>query len=283
VRASRGSEMAASRGQAAARILTLGIIALVAVMFLLPIYYLLVVASRDHDGTLDLLWFDGFAIWSNLAEVFDRPGFGRYVLNSVIMSTVSALGECILAGSAGYALAKMRFPGRSALFGLVVATLALSPIVTVIPVYVLVQRLHWTSSYLGLLVPLLLSGFGVFLIRQFALGIPDAVLDAARIDGASEMRIFFLVAVPLLRPALLTLFLVVFVAQWDNLLWPLRVSNDPDLWTLPVALSSFQTEIGVSYRLVMAGALIAIVPPLLLFATLQRYYVRGLSLGSLKG
>lgn len=259
------------------------VLAALALLFLLPLYYLIVVAARDGDGTLDLVWFDGFALWSNVQDVFDRPEFRRYMVNSLVLSTACATGECILAGAAGYALAKLEFPGRRALFGIVIGTLALSPIVTVVPLYVLVQNLGWTSSYIGLIAPLLLSGFGVFLVRQFALGIPDSVLDAARVDGASELRVLVQVAFPLLRPALLTLFLLVFVVQWDNLLWPLVVSNSPDYWTLPVGLSSFQGEFGVSYPLVMAGSLIAVVPPLLLFALLQRYYVRGLSLGSLKG
>lgn len=277
------AEMTSSPLQRAGRVLTRVVIGVLGVLMLVPLLYLVVIASQDHDGLLDTLWFEDFALFANISEVLHRPRFVRYIVNSVIVSTIAGLGECLLAGSAGYALAKMQFPGRRLLFTVVVATLALSPVVTVIPIYALVQNAGFTSTYLGLIVPLLLSGFGVFLVRQFASGIPDNVLHAARIDGASEMRIFFTIAVPLLRPALLTLFLIVFVAQWDNLLWPLRVSNDPNLWTLPVALSSFQTEIGVSYRLVMAGSVITIVPPLILFATMQRYYVRGLSMGSLKG
>lgn len=265
------------------RFLSLSILSVAAVVVLLPLYYMVVIASRPTDGTLSILWFEGFALWSNVGEVFSDSRFPRYLANSTILSTVTAASECVLAGAAGYALAKLPFPGRRALFGVVVATLALSPVVMVVPLYDLVQRLGWTSSYPGLIAPLLLTGFGVFLVRQFALGIPDAVIDAARLDGANEMRIFFQVALPLLRPAMLTLFLVVFVIQWDNLLWPLIVSNNHDYWTLPVGLSSFQDESGVTYRLLMAATIVAVVPPLVLFALLQRYYVRGITLGSLKG
>lgn len=283
MRASSVPSMASSRRQRFSRAVTLCMLAALALLFLVPLYYLLVVASRRSDGTLSILWFDGFALWSNIREVFDRPRFPRQFMNSVILSTVTATVECILASAAGYALAKMRFPGRGLLFAMVVGTLALSPVVTVIPLYDMMLRFGWTSSYQGLIVPLILTGFGVFLMRQFAAGIPDSIINAARVDGASEARIFLQVALPLMRPAVLTLFLLSFVAQWDNLLWPLVISNDPDVWTLPVALQGFQTEFGVSYRLLMAGTLISIVPPLILFAALQRYYVRGLSLGSLKG
>lgn len=283
MRPDRGSGMVVSPRQAATRALTLAVLIAVALLILLPLFYMVVIASRPNDGTLSILWFEGFALWSNLGEVFDDPRFFRFFTNSMILSTVTASAECVLAGAAGYALAKLPFPGRRALFSVVVATLALSPVVMIVPLYDIVQRLGWTSSYPGLIIPLLLTGLGVFLVRQFALGIPDGVIDAARVDGASEMRIFFQVALPLLRPAMLTLFLIVFVTQWDNLLWPLAVSRDSDFWTLPVGLRAFQTEFGVSYRLLMTGTLFAVLPPLALFALLQRYYVRGLSLGSVKG
>jgi multiple sugar transport system permease protein len=142
---------------------------------------------------------------------------------------------------------------------------------------------HWLNSYQGLIVPGMVSAFGVFLIRQFALGIPRQLIDAARLDRAGELRILFRIVVPLLRPALLTLFLLEFLAQWDNLLWPLVVSNDPKYWTAAVGLASFTGQYGTQYSLLAAAALVSAIPPFVLFVVLQRYYVSGLTLGGLKG
>lgn len=265
------------------RTLLLGVLTLASLAMLLPIYYMVVVAAGDPQRNIPSIWFDGFKLFGNFQEVLREKSFPRYFVNSFIMAGGIAILDVIFSGLAGYALAKLRFPGRTLLFGVVVGTLSLSPVVVLIPVYILMRDVHWLNSYQGLIVPFAVSAFGVFLVRQFALGIPDQLLHSARIDGASELRIFFLIAAPLLRPALLTLFLLQFVAQWDNLLWPLVVVSKQDLWTIPVGLSGFQDEQGVAYQLLMAGAILSVIPPMVLFALLQRYYVRGLTIGSLKG
>lgn len=265
------------------RSLLMTVLAVASVAMLIPVYYMIVVAAGDPGRNIPSVWFQGFSLFSNIREVLGQQEFPRYFVNSFIMAGGIAISDVIFSGLAGYALAKLTFPGRSVLFALVVGTLSLSPIVVLIPVYILMRDVHWLNSYQGLIVPFAVSAFGVFLVRQFALGIPDQLIHSARIEGASEVRIYFLIAMPLLRPALLTLFLLQFVAQWDNLLWPLVVASKQSLWTVPVGLSSFQTEQGVAYQLVMAGAVLSVIPPMVLFAFLQRYYVRGLTLGSLKG
>lgn len=253
----------------------------VAVMFV-PIYVMVVVASAPDDTDLRGVWFNGFHLWGNLTEIFRTGHLGRYLANSLILAVSVGVLDVAFSAAAGYALARLRFPGRRLVFATIVTTLALAPPMIMVPLYVIVRSLGWIDSYQGMIVPMMISAFGVFLVRQFALGIPAELLDSARVDGAGELRVFAKIAFPLLRPALLTLFLIEFLAQWDNLLWPLLVANRQDLWTLPAAVASFQSEHGVSFHLMTATALVVAMPPLLLLALLQRYYVSGLALGGVK-
>ncbi|MGJ6963828.1 carbohydrate ABC transporter permease [Streptosporangium sp. G11] len=249
---------------------------------LLPVYVMLVVASAADDTDLGGLVFNGFHLPGNVAELFSGEGFPVYFRNSVLYCAGSGALDVLFSSAAGYALAQLSFPGRRVLFALVVGTLALAPMVMIIPVFLIVKELGWVNTFQGVIVPGMISAFGVFLVRQFALGLPKELIFAARVDGAGELRIFARVALPLLRPALVTLFLIHFLAQWDNLLWPLIVANDPSLWSLPVGLANFQSEHGFNYHLMTAAALVTAVPPFLLMAGLQRYYVAGLTFGGVK-
>ncbi|TCO49504.1 multiple sugar transport system permease protein [Kribbella antiqua] len=258
------------------------VLTVVTLIMLLPIYAAITIASARTDEDIDGLSFHGFHLFGNLADLFADGTFPRYLLNSIIVAGVAAVLDVAISAAAGYALARLSFPGRRVLFATVVATLSLSPAVVIVPTYVMMRWVGWLDSYQGLILPGAVSAFGVFLVRQFALGIPPQLLHAARIDGAGEWRIFTRLAVPLLRPALLTLFLLSFLAQWDNLIWPLIVANNPDLWTLPVGLAGFEGEHGTNFHLLLTATLVSIVPPLLILAALQRYYVSGLTLGGVK-
>ncbi|MFI6740586.1 carbohydrate ABC transporter permease [Nonomuraea sp. NPDC050451] len=251
-------------------------------LMLLPLYSMVVLASSPDDSDLSGLRFHGFALFDNLGQIMTDGRFPRYLLNSVVIASAVSVLDVAISAAAGYALARLRFPGRAALLNLVIIALSLTPAVVMIPVFVALSELGWLNSYQGLIAPFVASALGVFLVRQFALGIPAQMLHAARVDGAGELRIFFLIAVPLLRPALLTVLLLQFLAQWDNLIWPLIAASEQELWTLPLALSSFEGEHGIVYHLQTAAALLSILPPLVLFALLQRYYVSGLTLGGVK-
>jgi multiple sugar transport system permease protein len=265
------------------RALSLTLLLLAALVMLIPVYYMLVVANESNQSNLSQVWFHGFHIWHNITTALKNNGFAHQLLNSVIVATAVAALDVAIAGAAGYALATMRFPGRRLLFATIVATLALSPVTVTVPVYVMMYKIHWLNTYRALIVPAMASAFGVFLVRQFALGIPRTLIQAARLDRAGELRIFLQIVFPLLRPALLTVFLLDFLAQWDNLLWPLVVANNPHYWTIAVGLASFSGEHGTLYSLLAAAALVSAVPPFLLFLALQRYYVTGMTLGGLKG
>jgi multiple sugar transport system permease protein len=251
-------------------------------LMLLPIYSMIVIASSGSDEDLNGVTPHGMHLLGNVQALLSDERFPRFLVNSMVVAGTSALLDVGLSAAAGYALARLRFPGRRLLFGVVVATLALSPTVVIVPVFVMMRWIGWLNSYQGLILPSAVSAFGVFLVRQSALGIPETLLHAARIDGVGEWRIFSRIAVPLLKPALATLFLLSFLAQWDNLIWPLIVANQPDLWTLPVGLAGFEGEHGTNYHLLITGAFVSVLPPLLLFAALQRYYVSGLTLGGVK-
>ncbi|NUR90188.1 MAG: carbohydrate ABC transporter permease, partial [Nonomuraea sp.] len=192
---------------------------------LLPVYTMVVVASAPDDTDLRGLVFNGFHLPENLGVLFGAGNLPTYLRNSLILCFGTGLADVLFSAAAGYAMAQLSFPGRRVLFALVIGTLALTPMVLVIPVFLIVKGLGWVNTFQGMMVPGMISAFGVFLVRQFALGIPKELLLAARVDGAGEFRIFARIAVPLLKPALITLFLVHFLAQWDNLLWPLIVAN----------------------------------------------------------
>lgn len=272
-----------SQAQRAQRVVVPAIVLVLLIAMLVPVYYMVVVAASREGSSLSNLWFHDFDPAGNIGTVLGDGFFPRYLLNSVLVCSGIATLDVALSASAGYALAHLSFVGRRLIFALVVGILALSPIVVIIPVYVMLFHIGWLDSYQGLIVPSMVSAFGVFLVRQFALGIPRNLIDAARLDRASEFRIFVQIVFPLLRPALLTLFLLQFLNQWDNLIWPLIVVSRQDLWTVPVGLAGFTGEHGVSYHLLTTGALLSAIPPLILFVALQRYYVSGLTLGGLKG
>jgi multiple sugar transport system permease protein len=184
----------------------------------------------------------------------------------------------------GYALAKMRFAGRDKVFLLVLGTLMVPGSVTVIPLYVLISMMGLTNSFGGLILPFLATAFGVFLMRQFMLGIPDELLEAARIDGASELRTFWQIVMPLATPALATLAILTFLGSWNSFFWPLIVATSQEMYTLPVALATFATgQYQADHGLLMAGSLVIVLPVLIVFILLQRLFTEGIATTGIKG
>jgi multiple sugar transport system permease protein len=216
-------------------------------------------------------------------QLFAQQHMGRYLLNSIIVASCTTLLALLLSAMAGYAFAKLRFRGRDAIYGLLLAGLLVPAQVTMIPLFGLLKVMGLVNSYAGAVLPSAASIFGIFLVRQYALSIPEDLLDAARIDGASEWRIFRSVVMPLLTPILVTLGIFVFLATWNDFMWPLIVLTDRDMQTLPVALAGLSREHFQDNELMMAGAVVTVLPVLSLFLVLQRFYMRGILLGSVKG
>jgi multiple sugar transport system permease protein len=184
---------------------------------------------------------------------------------------------------AGYAFAKLRFRGRERLFRLMLGALVIPGQVAMVPLFLLLKHMGLVNSYGGVIVPALASIFGVFLVRQYALSIPDELLEAARIDGASEAKIFVAIVVPLLSPIIVTLAVFTLLGTWNDFMWPLIVLSDQDLYTLPVALASLSREHVQDNELMMAGSVVTTLPVLVVFLALSRYYMQGLMLGAVKG
>ena len=218
----------------------------------------------------------------NYRELFARAGMGRYLANSLLLAVAVTALSMFFNVMAGYAFAKLRFAGRERIFRLMLGALVIPGQVAMVPLFLLLKHLGLVNSYGGIIVPALASIFGIFLVRQYALSIPDDLLEAARIDGASEWRIFGLVVVPLLRPIIVTLAVFTLLGTWNDFMWPLIVLTDQDLYTLPVALASLSREHVQDNELMMAGAVLTIVPVLVVFLVLQRYYIQGLTMGSVK-
>ncbi|MGI8840156.1 MAG: carbohydrate ABC transporter permease [Caulobacteraceae bacterium] len=216
-------------------------------------------------------------------ELFAHEGMGRYFANSLLLATAATALSLAFNVTAGYAFAKLRFAGRDRLFQLLLGALVIPGQVAMIPLFLMLKALGLVNSFAGVLIPAAAGVFGIFLVRQYALSIPDELLEAARVDGAGEFRLFRSIVLPALAPIMVTLATFTFLASWNDFMWPLIVLGDDQLYTLPVALASLSREHVQDSELMMAGAVVTVAPVLLLFIALQRYYIRGLLAGSVKG
>jgi len=214
--------------------------------------------------------------------LFTQLDLARYLLNSTLLAAAITLISLLLNALAGYALAKFHFAGRDRLFQWLLAAMVIPGQVAMLPLFLLLKQIGLINSYGGVIVPGMASIFGIFLIRQYAQSIPDSLLDAARIDGAGEFRIFWSLVLPLCKPVLVTLAIFTFLGAWNDFMWPLIVLTDADLYTLPVALANLLGEHVQDTELMMAAAVLTLLPVMGLFLALQKYYIEGLVLGSVK-
>jgi len=228
-------------------------------------------------------WWPHTWTLSHYSDLFSRLDFPRYFTNSLIVAALVTAGNLLFCSLLGYALAKLDFPGRKALFRTVLAMLMVPGMVLFVPQFVLISNLGLANTYAGLVLPFLAGPFGVFLMRQFLLAIPDDLLEAARVDGAGEWRIFWRIVLPLCRPALATLGILTFLTSWNNFLWPLVVATTADKYTLPVALALFSIgQNRTDFGLLLAGAVVVVLPVLVVFLMLQRHFLRGIATTGLK-
>ncbi|MCU1432117.1 MAG: carbohydrate transporter permease [Actinotalea sp.] len=228
-------------------------------------------------------WWPEAPTLENFRELFVRLDFPQFFGNSIFVATVVTLGNLVFCSMLGYVLAKFDFAGKKMLFRLVLGTLMIPGMVTLVPLFVLVANMGLVNTFGGLILPFLAAPFGVFLMRQFFQSVPDELIDAARIDGASEARIFTQVVIPLAKPALATLAILTFLGSWNNFLWPLVVATTEDKYTLPVALALYSVgQNRTDYGLLLAGAVVVLVPILILFLFLQRYFVQGIAMTGIK-
>ena len=268
-------------------ILAYGFLTIGAVVMLLPFVWMVLSSFMTSEEVIarPLTWFPAELQFENYKNLANAVPLGRMYLNSAIVTTLTALGVLLTSSLAGYGFAKFEFPGRDVLFLLVLATMMIPFFVVLIPVFYLISKFGWVDTYAGLIVPNIVTGFGIFLMRQYMLSLPDEVLDAARVDGASEFEIFWRIALPLSTPVIGALGILSFVYHWNSFLWPLVVARSNSMWTVPVGLNSLRVYASSAdvINQQMAGAALAIVPVMIVFLALQRYFVRGIALTGLKG
>lgn len=228
-------------------------------------------------------WWPEAPTLDNFRDLFSRLDFPQFFTTSTVVAVAVTLGNLVFCSMLGYALAKFDFAGKTMLFRIVLGTLMIPGMVTLVPLFVLVANMGLVNTYAGLILPFLAAPFGVFLMRQFFFAIPDELIDAARIDGASETRIFLQVVLPLAKPALATLGIITFLGSWNNFLWPLVVATTEDKYTLPVALALYSTgQNQTDYGLLLAGAVVVVVPVVVVFLILQRHIVQGVAMTGIK-
>lgn len=276
----RTSRLRPSARQITYTVLTLGLAA-----WLLPFIWMVLGSLKNQREILSRqpTWWPQNPTGENYASWFGELHFGTYFTNSLLVAVLTVLGNLVFCSMVGYALAKMQFPGKRLLFTLVMITLMVPGVVTFVPLFVMVSKLGLVNTYAALILPFVTAPLGVFLMRQFILGVPDALLEAARIDGAGELRIFARIVMPLCGPPLATLGILTFLSSWNNFLWPLVAAQSESRYTLPVALSLYSTgQNATEYGLLLAGSVLVITPILVLFISLQRYFVQGVATTGLK-
>jgi multiple sugar transport system permease protein len=270
-----------------------------AAVMLLPFAWMVSTSLKPADQlfTVPPTWIPRELRWDTYARAMGAGNFGRYALNSLILAVASTLSNVLLAALAGYAFARLSFPGRRLLFVLVLATLMVPYQVTIIPLFVIIRHIPlfggndlfgqggigWINSYWGLIVPVAVGAFGIFMLRQFFRTLPAELEDAARIDGAGELRIFWQIMFPLAMPAVATLAIFSFQGGWNAFLWPLLVTTTDDMRTIQVGLTVFVQQYSTQWDQLMAATVVATLPIIAVFAAGQRLLVRGIAYTGLKG
>jgi multiple sugar transport system permease protein len=265
-----------------------GLLSVVSLAFLLPFYWMTISALKDDEEVFaqPIEWFPAEPQWNNFIDVLDYPGFPfwRFMLNSTFYASVVTIGTVLSCAAAGYGFARLRFPGRDLLFMLTVACLMIPGIVTFIPTFILFRSLGILGSWWPLLLPAFCgSPFFIFMMRQFYIGIPQELSDAARVDGAGEFRIFAQIMLPLVRPALLVMAVFTFLWTWHDFFGPLVYLSNRDMYPLSLGLHSFRSQHDTDWNMMMAAATISTLPLIVIFFLAQRYFLEGVRLTGIKG
>jgi multiple sugar transport system permease protein len=268
-----------------AQLTTQILLVLAAAVTLIPVTWTVLSSLKSNDTifAIPMQWLPDSLHWNNYSEAFEVAPFARYFLNSAIVAASVTATTVFFGAMAGYGFSKFRFPGRNLVFGLILVTFMIPFPVIMIPLFVLVRNFGWVNTYWGLIIPGALTGFAVFMMRQFIQAIPSELIDAARIDGAGELRIFLTLVLPLARPALATLGILTFLESWNNLLWPLIVIQSDEMETIPLGLTKFSTLYSSNYAQMLAMAVIASIPVLVVFIIGRRQIINSLMLSGIKG
>ena len=261
------------------------ILTLWAVFSLVPLLWLFISALTPQDYLIRIppILKPSAVSLQNFVELFGRGQIVRWFANSLFIAASVTFLQLFFDALGGYVLAKHNFPGRKWIFTAILATMMIPPQVTLVPTFLILSKAHLIDTHMAIILPQLVGAFGIFLMRQYIVSLPSELLDAARIDGASEFSIFLRIVLPLVRPALAVLGIFIFVANWNSFLWPLIVLNTPSRFTLQVGLSTLQDQYITDYGILMAGAAIAAIPMIGIFFAFGKHMMQGLTIGALKG
>lgn len=260
-----------------------GILIAFSVLMVAPFFAMLLVSLIPQQAFMARDFSIGQWSLNNYAETLRVVPFSRYYLNSTIVSVTATLGQILISSLAAFAFARLRFRGRDTIFMLYLATLMIPFPVTLIPNFILMNRLDWYDKYQALIVPALFSVFSTFLLRQYYRGLPLELDEAARLDGASSFRVWWQIILPLSGPVLAALAIFVFQGVWNDFLWPLVVTNSEAMRTIPVGLSTFVGQYSTAWGLLMAGSVIALLPVLVIYILAQKWFVQGITLSGMGG
>ncbi|MGD6964480.1 carbohydrate ABC transporter permease [Fictibacillus phosphorivorans] len=255
-----------------------------ALIMIIPFLWMLSTSIKDQGATMTLppQFIPDTITFTNYAQVAESFPIWKFLFNSFFVAVTSTLGQLLLCSMAAYAFSRLHFKGRDTLFLIYLATLMVPMQVTMTPQFILMKYLGWLDTYQGLILPGLFNAFGTFLLRQFFLGIPKSLEEAAFIDGASHFRVFFQIILPLSKPALATLAIFSFMQSWNNFLWPLIIVSNQELMTLPLGLSILQGRWATDWNLLMAGVVISVIPILAVYLFAQKYFIKGITLSGIK-
>lgn len=266
------------------RLIIYALIVLVAVIINLPFIWMLVTSFKTEDEvfTIPPSFIPTIFDFRNFVKAFELIPLGRYVLNTLFVALAVTFLQLVFNSLAAYGLARIKFKGAGFIFMLLVGTLMVPPEVTMVPLYVIVKQLGFVNKYEALIIPFMSSAFGIFLLRQFFMGIPKELEEAAIIDGAGRMKIFFKIIIPLSKPALYTMALYSFLAHWNTYMWPLIVINDAKKQMIQVGISQFVSGWETQWTMRMAASTVAVIPIIVFFFFVQKQFVEGISISGLK-
>ncbi|MDN5343270.1 carbohydrate ABC transporter permease [Oceanotoga sp. DSM 15011] len=261
-------------------ILILGVLSMI-----LPFLWMVSTSFKNSDEIFVFppRWIPNNPTFQNYIDLFKTLDFGRPLLNTIIVALSITFLSLLISSMAGYAFAKFKFKGKNKIFMIVLGTLMVPGQITMIPVFLLLRQMGLLNSFAGLILPAMVSAYNIFFMKQFIQGLPDELIEAAKIDGAGEGFIFFRIILPLAKPALAALSIFTFTGSWNSFLWPLIISSDESMYTLPVAISVIGGQYEVQYGLQMAGAVVVILPLIIVFLSAQKYFIKGISLTGMKG
>ncbi len=267
-------------------VLMYGLLSAIALIMLLPLLWLVSTSFKSPTENIFQFppqFFPESPTFENFIRVWETSPFGRYFFNSTLIAVITVASNLLLCSLAAYPLARLNFKGRELLFSLVVSTILIPFQIVMIPLYILTVRLGLTNTYLGVIFPSIASAFGIFLMRQAFQSVPKELEEAARIDGCSELGIWWHIMIPSVRPALVTLAIFVFIGSWSDFLWPLLILDRPEYYTLPLGVARLAGSFSLDWRLIAAGSVISIAPIILFFVTAQRYIVPSETGSGVKG